>query len=129
MYAYYELIANTSSSYERVYVQFYVKSDVRKMKQAYSEKLAKEVKDALEDPLKRAMTLSEEKGSSSWFTALPIEEYGFSLRRGAFLDTIALRYNWTLSHNAFPPVVHVVSTFQLNMPYLVRREGSPHKAQ
>ena len=31
-------------------------------------------------------------------TALPIAEHGFTLHKGAFLDALCLRYNWTLPH-------------------------------
>ena len=44
--------------------------------------------------LKRAVDLAQEKGASTWLTLLPIEEYGFSLHKGAFLDAMALRYGW-----------------------------------
>jgi len=40
------------------------------------------------------MELAEEKGSSSWLSALPIEEHGFCLHKGAFTDALALRYGW-----------------------------------
>ena len=40
------------------------------------------------------MDLAQEKGASSWLTSLPIEEFGFALHKGAFYDTLALRYNW-----------------------------------
>ena len=43
----------------------------------------------------RAMDLAREKGASSWLTALPIEEFGFSVHKNAFRDAIALRYGWT----------------------------------
>jgi len=41
------------------------------------------------------MELASEKGASNWLTTLPIEEYGFSLHKGAFVDALALRYRWT----------------------------------
>ena len=40
------------------------------------------------------MDLSQEKGASSWLTALPVEEFGFVLHKGAFRDALALRYGW-----------------------------------
>ena len=40
------------------------------------------------------MDLAQERGASTWLTSLPIEEYGFSLHKGAFLDAVALRYGW-----------------------------------
>ena len=43
----------------------------------------------------RAIELAEEKGASSWLTAIPLREYGFNLHKSAFRDAIALRYGWT----------------------------------
>ncbi len=40
------------------------------------------------------MQLAQEKGSSSWLTSLPVEEFGFSLHKRACQDAIALIYNW-----------------------------------
>ena len=40
------------------------------------------------------MELASEKGASSWLTALPLTEFGFSLHKGAFRDAVALRYGW-----------------------------------
>ena len=48
--------------------------------------------------LKRAMELASEKGASSWLTALPITEHGFTLHKGAFRDALCLRYNWQPTH-------------------------------
>ena len=41
------------------------------------------------------MELASERGASNWLTALPIEELGFCLHKGAFADALALRYGWT----------------------------------
>ena len=43
------------------------------------------------------MDLTRERGSSSWLTALPLEEHGFPLHKGAFADALALRYGWAPS--------------------------------
>ena len=45
-------------------------------------------------PSEPYMTLAQEKGASSWLTALPIEEFGFTLHKSAFRDAVALRYGW-----------------------------------
>ena len=44
------------------------------------------------------MELAQKKGSSSWLSALPLEEYGLTLHKGAFRDALALRYGWTPSN-------------------------------
>ena len=50
--------------------------------------------NATSNTLQRAMDLAQEKGASSWLTTLPLEEFGFTLHKGAFCDAIALRYGW-----------------------------------
>ena len=42
------------------------------------------------------MELAQEKGASSWFSALPLEEHGFALHKGGFRDAICLHYLWDL---------------------------------
>ena len=49
---------------------------------------------SLSEPLQRAIELAQEKGASTWLTALPLTEYGFSLHKRAFHDALALRYGW-----------------------------------
>ena len=44
------------------------------------------------------MELSQEKGASTWLTALPIDEHGFALHKAAFRDSLSLRYNWPLQN-------------------------------
>jgi len=36
--------------------------------------------------LQRAVTLAQEKGASSWLTALPMQKHGFSLQKTTFRD-------------------------------------------
>ena len=36
-------------------------------------------------------------GASSWLTSLPIQEHGFTLHKGAFVDALALRYGWPIA--------------------------------
>ena len=48
----------------------------------------------LPNSLQKAVEISKESGASTWLTALPIEEHGFSLHKGAFRDALCLRYGW-----------------------------------
>ena len=48
-------------------------------------------------PLCWAVECCMEKGASSWLSALPLEQYGFSLHKGEFIDAICLRYGFTPS--------------------------------
>ena len=38
--------------------------------------------------------MSYEKGASSWLSALPFEEHGFALHKGAFSDALCFHYGW-----------------------------------
>ena len=44
--------------------------------------------------MQRAMSLSAEKGGSSWLSTLPIAEHAFILHKSAFHDALCLRYSW-----------------------------------
>ena len=48
----------------------------------------------------RQVQLACEKGSSSWLTTLPLEEYGFVLNKQEFQDSVALRYGYTIRNIA-----------------------------
>ena len=54
------------------------------------------VTTALPPTQSRCAVVAQEKGSSSWLSALPIEQQGFSLSKGQFWDAISLRYGWQL---------------------------------
>ena len=56
--------------------------------------LSKELLLQLTTRLQMAVGLAQEKGASSWLTALPVQEQGFSLHKTAFRDTLALWYGW-----------------------------------
>ena len=80
------------------------------------------LKSTLPASLQHAMELAQEKGASSWLTALPVEEFGFALHKGAFHDALALRYGW-------PPTLQlsvlVVTLSQWSMLSLALREDFP----
>ena len=48
------------------------------------------------------MVLAQEKEASNWLTALPVENHGFSLHKGAFRDVVHIQYGWELSQVPSP---------------------------
>ena len=44
------------------------------------------------------LKLNQQKGASSWLTALPLEEHGFHLTKRQFWDSIRMRYAWPLTN-------------------------------
>ena len=73
--------------------------------------------------LQRAMDLAQEKGASSWLTSLPLEEFGFTLHKGAFKDTTALRYGWLPS--LIPSTCACGSNFSVEHVLLCPKGGFP----
>ena len=49
-----------------------------------------ELKDKLSNNMQRIMNLSTEKGGSSWLSTLTIADQGFTLRKSAFCDALAM---------------------------------------
>ena len=74
------------------------KQEVREQRQDILKSSAATLKVTLKASLKHAMDLAQEKGASTWKTSLPLEDYGFSLHKGAFRDAMALRYGWLPSN-------------------------------
>ena len=57
---------------------------------ATAKSAADTIWDAASDSLCHAMLFAQEEGASTWLTSLPLKEFGFSLRKGAFRDALAL---------------------------------------
>ena len=80
------------------------KLEQQQLKKKYKQQQRLEKKDTaaalteeLSPSLQRSVLAASEKGASTWLTALPIEQHGFALHKGAFRDALALRYGWPLS--------------------------------
>ena len=53
------------------------------------------LRNTITDPsLLRCLEAASERGASSWLSALPIREHGFTLHKGDFRDALCLRYGW-----------------------------------
>jgi hypothetical protein len=72
------------------------KSSVAKEKRKNQAAKAESIYSQLSPSQQRLMECNREKGASSWVTALPIDEHGFVLHKGAFRDALCLRYGWSI---------------------------------
>ena len=70
------------------------KQSTHKISRQLANTAASQFKSRVDQQLLRAVDLASEKGTSAWLTALPIEEHGFALHKGAFRDALCLRYGW-----------------------------------
>ena len=80
--------------YEALTNQISAKAEIQRERRQKADLNANRLREELTPTLKKAMDLAKEKGSSSWLTTLPLEEHGFCLHKGAFVDALALRYGW-----------------------------------
>ena len=70
------------------------KSEIVLSKRRAQEEKAESVCAGLPTELKQIISLSGDKGASSWLSVLPVEEHGFALHKSAFCDAICLHYGW-----------------------------------
>ena len=85
---------NCLYSFETLEAQLEAKADFRSSTRQMRMAEASRLKTRLPTRLQHSMTLAQERGTSSWLTALPVEEFGFALHKGVFHDALALRYGW-----------------------------------
>ena len=81
-------------SFERMEALLLAKSLVKQQRRERATQTAEDLKQHLSSAGKRMLELASEKAGSNWLTSLPIEEFGFSLHKGAFVDALSLRYGW-----------------------------------
>jgi len=95
-----DLILQQKSGYsvECLEAQVKAKTTAKKIKSDKAKSSAASLRASTSTQSQRAMDLAQEKGASSWLSTLPLDEFGFTLHKGAFRDAIALRYGWQPLH-------------------------------
>ena len=81
-------------TYDACEEQMNAKTDIHSQRPSQQLVSASTLKPTLPSPLQRSMSLAQEKGASSWLTALPVMEFSFTLHKSAFRDALCLRYGW-----------------------------------
>ena len=82
---------NSEHTYQAQADQLTAKADIRQKHQEQATTDVNRLRGELTQSLQKAMDLARERGSSSWLTSLPLEEHGFALHKGTFVDALALR--------------------------------------
>ena len=72
--------------------QIHIKKESAKIRRHIQSEAATELKDKVPNDMRRAMSLSAEKGGSSWLSTFPIVEHAFILHKSTFRDALCLRY-------------------------------------
>jgi hypothetical protein len=63
--------------------------------EAFMEEL-EQLKNLMDDRLKRCVDNACEKGAGVWLTALPLQNMGYVLNKQEFRDAVCLRYEWRI---------------------------------
>ena len=90
-------IVDQESQYEEDMEKLHeVKTSITKDRNAMYEDKKKAIVEELSEQGQLMVNLASEKGASSWLTALPLKEFGYTLNKQQFADALALRYNLNL---------------------------------
>ena len=89
---------NQQYGYEIINHQQRNKASIRRQNDEASSNEADDLHSQLPPHLQKAVNLAQEKGASTWLTALPLKDHGFALHKAAFHDAMALRYGWPISN-------------------------------
>ena len=73
-----------------------VKRQLRRQQRESLKIEADAVIDVLPPTQNRSAKVAQEKGSSTWLAALPIDQLGFCLSKAQFWDAVSMRYGWQL---------------------------------
>ena len=73
-----------------------IKKQVEKDKLQKVEQQTKDVLQEASEEMQRAVKLSQEKGSLSWLSTIPLKEMGFTLNKTEFHDAVSLQYDWEI---------------------------------
>ena len=86
-----KMIIEQSEQFNKPQLQS-VKSSLHREKCQFNaaKAAAEQVKREIPATLQRAMDLGSEKGASTWLTALPLQEQGFTLNKQEFQDALCL---------------------------------------
>ena len=98
-----------------------IRAEMKRVKAGQEKDSAKALEDVLPDKTKRVFKQAQEKGSSTWLSALPLTDQGFTLNKGEFRDAIAIRYNHDLK--GLPPKCPCGQKFDLDHALNCRRGG------
>ena len=117
------LYHNGNYTSEMLADQLSVLAEIKSRNRSRLSSAAANLRSLLSPKFQRAMDLAQEKGASTWLTVLPVEEFGFSLHKGAFRDALALRYGWSL-HNT-PSTCSCGTTYSFEHALSCAKGGYP----
>ena len=74
-----------------------IKLEVRAEKERRFVAEEAEVIKSLDEKSQRLLKCAQEKGASSWLSALPLQRLGYAINKQKFRDAVCLRYGWKIT--------------------------------
>ena len=74
-----------------------VKQEVIAEKEKAFKKEEAEVLCHFDTKTQKLRKAAQEKGASSWLSALPLKKLGYAINKEEFRDAVSLRYGWDIS--------------------------------
>ena len=98
-----------------------VKRQLRRQQRESLKIEADAIIDVLPPTQNRSAKVAQEKGSSTWVAALPIDQLGFCLSKAQFWDAVSMRYGWQL--RLVPQKCRCGKDFEINHVLTCKVEG------
>ena len=73
-----------------------IDAEIRKQREERNEAFLQDLRQRMSKEKLRGNDIAQMKGGSSWLTALPLKDEGYTLNKREFFDALAIRYSWEL---------------------------------
>ena len=73
-----------------------IKNELKRRKISNYKNKLEELRNSMNEKMKRCNDISNETGSSNWLSVIPMREFNYVLNKQQFWDSIRLRYGWPI---------------------------------
>ena len=73
-----------------------IKNELKRRKNSNYKNKLEEMRNSMNEKMKRCNDISKETGSSNWLSVIPMRKFNYVLNKQQFWDSIRLRYGWPI---------------------------------
>ena len=73
-----------------------IKNELKRRKMSNYKNKLEELRNSMNEKMKRCNDISNETGSSNWLNVIPMREFNYVLNKQQFWNSIGLRYGWPI---------------------------------
>ena len=67
-------------------------NNIQKCKESHHHTILQRLRNNISDEQRQSNKINQQQGASTWLTALPLKEEGYTINKNCFLDLLRLRY-------------------------------------